>query len=88
MFEQKQQCFEVCEYWSECIHMEGDNYYSRKKSWVYIYDWASKQQSTEERATKSTNKTAVITFFDYYPMIYNNTCPTKVTSMCSTTLQS
>ncbi len=78
--EQKKQCVTLCKYWPECVHKEGDRWWktiiTASESWIYAYDPATKQQSTEwvkkgerppkkGRRTKSAQKVMVITFFDY-----------------------
>ncbi len=87
--EQKKQCITLCEYWSECVCKEGDGWWkiiiTADESWIYAYDPATKQQSTEwvkkgegppkkGRATKFTQKATVITFFDYRGVVYTFQC--------------
>jgi len=85
---QKHNRVAVCQLWLQCVRKQGDawckNIITADESWIYCYDHATKQQSTEwvekggsppkkARAQKSAAKAMVITFFDYRGMVYTNT---------------
>lgn len=87
---QKQNRVDICQLWLQCVRQEGDawwkNIITADESWIYCYDPATKQQSTEwvekggptpkkPRAQKSAAKAMVITFFDYRGMVYTHTVP-------------
>lgn len=87
---QKQNRVDICQLWLQCVRQEGDawwkNIITADESWIYCYDPATKQQSTQwvekggptpkkPRAQKSAAKAMVITFFDYRGMVYTHTVP-------------
>ncbi len=86
---QKKQHVTLCEHSSECVRKEVDRWWktiiTADGSWTYAYDPALKQQSTEwvkkgegpprkGRATKSTQKAMVITFFNYRGVVHTHQC--------------
>ena len=87
--EQKLNRVEVCRYWTEKVADDPewlDNVITADETWIYLYDPALKQQSSEwvrkggsrplkARAAKSALKVMVITFFDMKGMIYTHTVP-------------
>lgn len=87
---QKQKRIEVCQLLLQCVREQGDAWWktviTADESWIYCYDPATKQQSTEwvekdgprpkkPRAQKSAAKAMVVTFFDYRGMVYTHTVP-------------
>lgn len=91
--EQRANRVSICQYWQNQVRNDPtwlDNVIMVDKSWIYVYDPETKQQSTQwvpkggappkkARANKSAAKAMIITFFDQYGMVYTHVVPNKQT---------